>query len=42
MQFASQQLYEAYSSYPDHQQFIQQYWVNYVQDFLEIDFEPLQ
>jgi hypothetical protein len=42
MEFESQQLYDAYSSHPGHQQFIQQYWVKYVQDFLEIDYEPLQ
>jgi quinol monooxygenase YgiN len=42
MEFESQQSYDAYSSHPDHQQFIQQYWVKYVQDFLEIDYEPLQ
>ncbi|MDB5279222.1 MAG: stress responsive alpha-beta barrel protein [Ferruginibacter sp.] len=42
MEFESQQSYDAYSSHPRHQQFIQQYWVKYVQDFLEIDYEPLQ
>ncbi|MDN3657934.1 Dabb family protein [Ferruginibacter paludis] len=42
MEFESQQSYDAYSSHPGHQQFIQQYWVKYVQDFLEIDYEPLQ
>lgn len=41
MEFESQLLYDAYSSHPAHQQFIEQYWVNYVQDFLEIDYEPL-
>ncbi len=41
MEFASQQLYDTYSSHPDHVQFIQQYWLKYVEDFLEIDYEPL-
>ena len=42
MEFATQQLYDAYSSHPDHVQFIQQYWLNYVEDFLEIDYELLK
>ena len=42
MEFASQQLYDVYSSHPDHVQFIQQYWLKYVEDFLEIDYEPLK
>ena len=42
MEFASQQLYDAYSSHPDHVQFIKQYWLKYVEDFLEIDYEPLK
>lgn len=42
MEFANQQLYDAYSNHVDHVQFIQQYWLNYVEDFLEIDYEPLK
>jgi hypothetical protein len=41
MEFASQKLYDEYSNHPDHVQFIQQYWLKYVEDFLEIDYEPL-
>lgn len=42
MEFASQQLYNSYSSHPDRVQFIQQYWLKYVEDFLEIDYELLK
>lgn len=42
MEFASQKRYDDYSNHPDHVQFIQQYWLKYVQDFLEIDYEPLK
>jgi hypothetical protein len=42
MEFATQQLYDAYTNHPDHTQFIQQYWLKYVDGFLEIDYEPLQ
>lgn len=41
MDFASQQLYDAYSAHPDHVQFIQQYWLPCVKEFLEIDYAPL-
>ena len=41
MEFASQQLYDAYSNHPEHIQFIEKYWLKYVEDFLEIDYEPL-
>lgn len=42
MEFASQKLYDEYSNHPDHVQFIQEYWLKYVEDFLEIDYEPLK
>jgi hypothetical protein len=42
MEFAGQKLYDEYSNHPDHVQFIQQYWLKYVEDFLEIDYEPLR
>lgn len=42
MEFASQKLYDEYSNHPDHVQFIQDYWLKYVADFLEIDYEPLK
>ena len=41
MDFASQELYDAYSAHPDHVQFIQQYWLPCVKKFLEIDYAPL-
>lgn len=41
MDFASQQVYDAYCAHPDHVRFIEQYWVPCVQDFLEIDYAPL-
>lgn len=42
MEFDNQQSYDAYSRHPEHVQFIQDYWLQYVEDFLEIDYEPLQ
>ena len=42
MEFDNQQSYDAYSRHPAHVQFIQDYWLQYVEDFLEIDYEPLQ
>ena len=41
MEFANQKLYDDYSNHPDHVQFIQQFWLKYVEDFLEIDYELL-
>ena len=40
MQFANKEIYGEYSIHPDHILFIQDYWINGVVDFLEIDFEP--
>lgn len=42
MEFATQQLYSDYSAHPYHSGFIEQYWLRYVADFLEIDLEQLQ
>jgi heme-degrading monooxygenase HmoA len=39
MVFASEEAYQAYSSHPAHVQFIEQFWLKEVEDFLEIDFE---
>jgi hypothetical protein len=39
MEFANQKLYDEYTNHPDHAQFIQKYWLKYVEDFLEIDYE---
>ncbi len=42
MTFADQAHYDNYSNHHDHTQFIQQYWLKNVEDFLEIDYTPLQ
>lgn len=41
MEFASNELYDQYSNHPDHVKFVQEHWLKEVEDFLEIDFEPL-
>jgi heme-degrading monooxygenase HmoA len=41
MEFDSRKAYDDYSNHPSHNAFVQKYWVTYVADFLEIDFEPL-
>jgi hypothetical protein len=41
MEFENNELYEKYSNHPDHINFIQQYWLKEVEDFLEIDYEPI-
>ena len=41
MEFESDIAYEAYNEHPEHQEFIKGYWVDGVDDFLEIDYEPL-
>lgn len=41
MEFASNELYERYSNHPDHVKFVQEYWLKEVEDFLEIDYEPI-
>jgi hypothetical protein len=40
MEFASQELYDQYNNHPDHVHFVQQFWVNEVAEFLEIDYTP--
>lgn len=42
MEFANQQEYDVYNNHPDHTAFIQQYWIPSVEDFLEIDYVPLE
>jgi len=42
MEFANQQLYDEYIIHPLHVQFIQEYWLKYVDRFLEIDYEPIK
>lgn len=41
MEFADQQTYDNYSTHPAHETFIQDYWISYVSDFLEIDYNQL-
>jgi hypothetical protein len=38
MEFDSQKEYDFYSNHIEHQSFIQNYWLKYVDDFLEIDY----
>lgn len=42
MEFDSAKAYEAYSNHPDHNAFVQKYWVTEVKDFMEIDYEPFK
>ena len=39
MEFNTQEDYEAYNNHSEHISFVQTFWVNYVDDFLELDFE---
>lgn len=41
MKFETQESYNAYSGHPDHELFIKEYWLKGVEDFLEIDYIPL-
>lgn len=41
MEFADQQTYDHYSNHPEHVQFIKQFWLKDVEDFLEIDYVAL-
>jgi len=41
MKFDSQGEYDFYSAHPMHEEFIEKFWLNYVEDFQEADFEPL-
>lgn len=40
MEFDTQKAYDEYSNHPDHVAFVQLFWMKYVADFLEIDYEP--
>lgn len=37
MEFNSAAEYSSYNEHPQHQQFIELYWIKYVENFLEID-----
>ena len=41
MEFADQAAYDAYNAHPDHVAFVADRWVAEVEDFLELDYEPL-
>ena len=41
MEFLTMQIYDAYSNHPLHNNFVNQYWIPLVADFLEIDTELL-
>jgi len=41
MEFADQNAYAGYNDHPDHVAFVRDRWVPEVEDFLEIDYEPL-
>ncbi|RYZ34989.1 MAG: Dabb family protein [Sphingobacteriales bacterium] len=38
MEFVGQEQYDAYNSHPDHVHFVEQFWLNNVAEFLEIDY----
>ena len=38
MEFRDQAAYDAYSSHPDHNRFVQERWLPEVREFLEIDY----
>lgn len=42
MEFADQAAYDAYSSHPDHNRFVEERWVTEVEEFLEIDYVPYE
>lgn len=42
MEFESMEGYEEYNNHPDHVEFVNTYWVNYVDKFIEIDYEPIE
>jgi hypothetical protein len=39
MEFASQEVYDRYNNHPDHVAFVEQRWLQEVENFLEIDFQ---
>ena len=42
MEFETAERYDFYSNHPDHVHFVQHFWLNTVEDFLEIDYAPLE
>ena len=41
MEFADAEAYEAYNLHPEHVRFVEERWVNEVEEFLEIDYAAL-
>ncbi|VGO16125.1 hypothetical protein PDESU_04715 [Pontiella desulfatans] len=41
MEFADQAAYDGYNNHPEHVAFVQDIWLNEVEDFQEIDYVPL-
>jgi LAS superfamily LD-carboxypeptidase LdcB len=41
MEFADEAAYRGYNEHPEHVRFVEERWVPEVEDFLEIDYEPL-
>jgi heme-degrading monooxygenase HmoA len=41
MEFETSKAYKNYNEHPSHKAFIQDYWIDGVEEFLEIDYEPL-
>ena len=41
MEFADATAYQRYSDHPDHTRFVHERWISEVEDFLEIDYSPL-
>ena len=41
MEFASPEMYQAYSIHPQHDAFVQEFFIPLVEDFMEIDTEQL-
>lgn len=42
MEFTSHKVYENYNNHPKHVAFVKNYWMKYVNDFMELDFEKIQ
>jgi heme-degrading monooxygenase HmoA len=42
MEFADADAYEAYNQHPEHVRFVEERWVNEVEEFLEIDYAALR
>ena len=41
MEFANSEVYETYNLHPEHVRFVEERWVNEVEEFLEIDYAAL-